>query len=113
IILPAYNAEKYLAEAIESILNQSFKDFEFIIINDGSKDRTEDVILSYNDPRIVYLNNEANLGLIDKLNKGFNIARGKYIARMDADDISSPERLYIQYQFLENNPDYVICSSSR
>lgn len=92
VVLPAYNAELYLKEAIDSVLSQTFTDFELIILNDGSIDRTEEIILSYNDSRIVYVKNEKNLGLIGTLNKGINLAKGKYIARMDADDICLPER---------------------
>ncbi|TAF45002.1 MAG: glycosyltransferase [Sphingobacteriales bacterium] len=92
VLMPVYNGEKYLKEAINSILNQSFKDFEFIIINDGSTDSTEEIILSYTDPRIVYVKNEVNLHLIKTLNKGIDLSKGKYIARMDADDISIQNR---------------------
>src|SRR5450432_2078787 len=87
VILPAYNTEAYLGKAIQSLLDQSFRDFELLIINDGSTDKTEDIIRSFSDPRIVYIKNEQNYGLIDTLNKGIDISRGKYIARMDGDDI--------------------------
>ena len=92
VIMPVYNGEKYLIEAIESILNQTYKDFEFIILNDGSTDKTEEIILSYQDPRIVYVKNDENLQIVETLNKGIELAKGKYIARMDADDISLPDR---------------------
>lgn len=106
VIMPVYNTdEEYLREAIESILNQSFYDFEFIIINDGSKNNAEEVILSYKDERIKYVINEQNLGLIKTLNKGLKLAQGEYIARMDADDISLPERLLKQADFLDKNPE--------
>lgn len=104
VLMPAYNAEKFINEAIKSILNQTFTDFEFIIINDGSTDNTEAIILSYTDPRIRYIKNETNLKLIKTLNKGIELAKGKYIIRMDADDISIDKRLELQYQFMENNP---------
>lgn len=110
--MPAYNAEKYIAEAIDSILSQTFGDFEFIILNDCSKDRTEDIILSFNDPRIVYLKNEQNLGVAATLNRGLSIARGEYIARMDADDISMPERFDKQVKYLDDNPATVVCGSA-
>ncbi|MGI8637112.1 MAG: glycosyltransferase family 2 protein [Segetibacter sp.] len=103
IILPAYNCEKYLREAIDSILQQTFTNFEFIIINDGSSDATEKITLSYIDPRIIYLKNDTNKGLIYTLNRGLSKAKGKYIARMDGDDISLPERLKKQYDWLEGN----------
>jgi glycosyltransferase involved in cell wall biosynthesis len=92
VLMPVYNAERFLRDAIESILNQTYSDFEFIIINDGSTDTSEEIILSYNDTRIVYVKNGTNLKLIKTLNKGINLAKGKYIARMDADDISLPSR---------------------
>ena len=112
IILPAYNAEKYLAPAIESILQQSFKDFEFIILNDGSTDNTEKIILSYTDSRIKYIKNEKNLKLIKTLNKGIELAKGKYIARMDADDIALPTMLEECYTFFETHPEYSIVAPS-
>ena len=109
--MAVYNGEKYLREAIDSILNQTFTDFEFIIINDGSTDSTKDIILSYNDKRIKLINNEKNLFLATSLNKGIKLAKGKYIARMDADDISLPERFEIQYKFMEENQDIDICGT--
>ncbi|WNY31777.1 glycosyltransferase family 2 protein [Acinetobacter calcoaceticus] len=112
VVLPAYNAELYLKEAIDSVLSQTCTDFELIVINDGSLDRTEEIILSYSDSRIVYVKNEQNLGLIGSLNKGIDLAKGKYIARMDADDICCPDRFEKQISFLENNNDYVICGTA-
>jgi len=114
VIMSAYNAEKYIAEAIESILNQTFKDFEFIIINDSSTDNSLNIIKKYakKDRRIVLINNSKNLGLIKSLNKGLKIAKGKYIARMDDDDISLPKRFQIQYDFLENNLEIFLVGSS-
>lgn len=103
--MPVYNGERYLKEAIDSILNQTYIDFEFIIINDGSTDKTEGVILSYHDSRIRYIKNEKNLQIVNTLNKGIELARGKYIARMDADDISLPERLEKQVAYLDKNLD--------
>ena len=98
--MPAYNAEKYIGESIKSILNQTFIDFEFIIINDGSRDRTKEIILSYSNDRIVYLENEINSGIVVTLNKGLEYATGEYIARMDADDIAVAERLEKQIEFM-------------
>ena len=92
VVMPVYNAESFLEEAINSILRQTFYDFEFIIINDGSTDKTEEIILSYKDSRILYQKNEKNSGIVYTLNKGFSIASGMYIARMDADDISHNDR---------------------
>ena len=105
VIMPVYNASFYIREAIESILSQEFIDFEFIIINDGSTDNSEEIILSYSDVRIKYVKNENNLKIISTLNKGFEMAKGKYIARMDADDISDPLRFTKQIKLLENNPE--------
>jgi glycosyltransferase involved in cell wall biosynthesis len=112
VLMSVYNAEVYLREAIDSVLNQSFEDFEFIIVNDGSTDGSEDIISSYNDERIIYVNNVVNHGLIYSLNTGLNIAKGKYLARMDADDICYPERLGIQYDFMENNRNVTVCGSN-
>ena len=111
VLMPVFNAEKYLQEAIESILNQTFVDFEFIIINDGSTDGSKNIILSCSDSRIRYVENETNLGLIPTLNKGLGLCSGKYIARMDADDISLPDRLERQYRFMEKHPDIGVCGT--
>ena len=95
VILPVFNSEKYVFEAIQSILNQSFKDFEFIIINDGSTDNSLEIIklAAESDNRIIFINNEKNLGLIKTLNIGLNLATGEYIIRMDGDDVSKYDRI--------------------
>jgi len=111
VLMPVYNGEKYLRKAIESILNQNYGNFELIIINDGSTDYTKDIILSYADGRIKYVENEKNIGLIGTLNKGLQLAIGKYIARMDCDDISLPDRLRKQVQFMEENEHVCICGA--
>lgn len=111
VLLPVYNAESHLAEAVQSILNQTFRDFEFLIINDGSTDRSAEIIASFNDERIRMVSNESNLKLITTLNKGLDLARGKYIARMDADDISLPNRLQRQVEFMEAHPEVGICGT--
>lgn len=103
VVMSVYNEEKYLPEAIDSILSQTFKDFEFIIINDGSTDKTKEILESYKDKRIRIINNEKNLGLAASLNIGIREARGEYIARMDGNDISLPERLERQINFLCQN----------
>jgi len=103
VIMSVWNGEKYLQEAIDSILVQTFKDFEFLIINDGSTDKTGEILESYNDPRIKIINNEKNIGLTKSLNRGLKIAKGNYIARQDADDISMPERLEKETEFLKQN----------
>jgi len=111
VLMPVYNGEKFLAEAIDSILCQTFKDFEFLIINDGSTDKTKEIIQSYTDPRIRYVENEKNIKLIASLNKGLDLAKGRYIARMDADDISLPERLEKQFSFMEKNSEIGFCGT--
>lgn len=111
VIMPVYNGEKYLREAIDSILNQTFTDFEFVIINDASKDTTEEIIKSYNDDRIVYLKNEQNLGVAGTLNKGLDIAKGEYIARIDADDIALPERFKKQVEHMDKHDNIGVLGS--
>jgi glycosyltransferase involved in cell wall biosynthesis len=101
VVMPVYNGEKYLKEAIDSILNQTYTDFEFIIINDCSEDNTEKIILEYKDERIVYLKNEFNMGISRTLNRGIEISKGEYIARMDADDISLPNRFEKQVAYMD------------
>lgn len=108
VIMPAYNAENYIGDAIESILKQTFTNFEFIIINDGSTDNTKRIIRTYNDSRIILLENEKNRGIVKTLNRGLNVAKGKFIARMDADDIAIPERLEIQKNYLEEHPEIAV-----
>lgn len=103
VLMPVYNGEKYLREAIDSILNQTFTDFEFLIIDDGSTDSSIKIISSYPDSRIKLIKNDNNQGLVYSLNKGLYLAQGEYIARMDCDDISLPKRLEKQLQFLNTN----------
>lgn len=110
VIMPVYNGEKYIRESMDSVINQTHKDFEFIIINDCSSDNTENIIKSYNDNRIKYVKNKKNLGVALSLNKGLNLATGKYIARMDADDISLPYRFEEQIKYLKENKECDICS---
>jgi len=105
VLMSVYNGEKYLSEAIESILNQTYKNFEFLIINDGSTDKTMEILQSYHDSRIKIIDNKNNIGLTKSLNKGLSMAKGEYIARMDADDISLPERLERQVQYMDVHPD--------
>lgn len=112
VVMPAYNAEKYIGEAIESILNQTFRDFEFIIINDGSVDRTKEIIQEYDDPRIVLLENDKNSGIVVTLNKGVDAATGEYIARMDADDIALSNRIEQQVMFLNTHRNIGVVGSA-
>jgi glycosyltransferase involved in cell wall biosynthesis len=111
VILPVYNAESYIGDALASLLNQTFTDIEILVLNDGSADNSEQVILGFKDKRIRYISSKENKGLIYQLNLGVKEARGKYIARLDADDVSLPERLAVQYQFMQQNPEIVLCGS--
>jgi glycosyltransferase involved in cell wall biosynthesis len=108
VVMGVYNGEEFLRTAIESILDQTFEDFELLIVNDGSTDQTEQILNGLSDPRIRILDDGQNKGLTRRLIEGCNEARGKYIARMDADDISFPERFQKQIDFLEKNPDYAV-----
>jgi len=112
--MPVYNAEKYLDESIRSILNQTFKNFEFIIINDGSKDNSLKLIKKYQkeDKRIILLNNKKNLGIAKTRTKGIKIAKGEYIATFDADDVSLPKRFEIEVNYLKNHPDIFLIGGS-
>lgn len=105
VLMPAYNAEKYLGQAIDSILNQTFTDFECIIIDDCSTDNTWKIIQKYvkKDSRIVGVKNEKNLGIAGNLNKAISLSKGKYLARMDADDWAYPDRFEKQVFFLDAN----------
>ena len=104
VIMSVYNGERYLRAAIESILEQSFSNFEFIIVNDGSTDASAKIIDGFSDARIKRIENTTNLGLTRSLNKALAVARGEYLVRQDADDISYPGRLVRQIDFLESNP---------
>ena len=106
IIMPVYNTAPYLREAMDSMLSQSFEDFELIVLNDCSPDNAEEILDTYNDPRIVRYKGECNVGLGNVLNVGIGMARGKYIARMDSDDISLPDRLQVQVDYLNAHPEY-------
>jgi len=110
ILMPAYNVEKYIGEAIDSMLMQTYTDFELILLDDCSTDNTAKIIKYYTDKRIVYHRNESNVGLANNLNIGLLMARGEYIARMDGDDISLPNRLQTQIDFLESHPGIDLCS---
>ena len=113
VLMPVYNGEKYLAEAIDSILNQSFRYFELLILLEhGSNEESKKIIGSYNDERIRVIENSERLGLPISLNKGIDLARGKYIARMDTDDVSLIDRFKVQYEFLEAHPEISLCGSS-
>jgi len=111
VVMPVYNGADYIGEAIESVLKQTFTDFELLIINDGSTDDTTKVVRSYNDPRIILIDHLANHGIATALNTGLLKATTNYIARFDADDICFPERLQEQINFLDSHPDYVLMGS--
>ncbi|HAT4149657.1 TPA: glycosyltransferase family 2 protein, partial [Clostridium perfringens] len=112
VFMPVYNSERYLRKSIDSILNQSYKNFEFLIINDGSTDSSVDIINSYNDKRIKLINNKENKGIPYTRNLGLELSTGDYIAIMDSDDISYINRLEKQINYLELNPDIDILSSN-
>lgn len=111
IIMPFHNAAPFLKAAVDSILNQTFRDFELVVLNDGSSDNSEVILDTYTDPRIVRYFNVENIGLANTLNIGLSMARGEYIARMDADDISLPTRLQTEVEYLDSHPkiDLVSC----
>lgn len=111
VLLPTYNASRYFRQAIESVLNQTFKDFELLIVDDGSTDDTVEIAKTFGDPRIRIKENPENKGLVRGLNQGLDLARGEYIARMDQDDISLPDRLERQVDFLEKNQGIGICGT--
>jgi glycosyltransferase involved in cell wall biosynthesis len=112
VILPVYNAERYVKKAIESILMQDYSNIELILINDCSTDNSEHEIFKFQDERIRYVKNEKNLGLIKTLNKALLLCQGEFIARMDADDIAIQSRIRKQLQFLLENKDFVLVGSN-
>ena len=110
VVTSVYNGEKYLEECVDSILNQTFQNFEYIILNNGSTDGTPRILQRYTDPRLRIIHQE-NLGISKSLNKGINLSNSDLIARLDADDFSSPKRLEKQVTFMEKHPDIVLCGS--
>lgn len=111
VLMPVYNGEKYLREAIDSILQQTFQQFEFLIVDDGSSDNSINIIQSYSDSRIKLIRNEQNVGISKTLNRGILEASCELIARMDADDISYHERLQKQYEYFQKNPECALLST--
>ncbi|MHB8206955.1 glycosyltransferase family 2 protein [Mucilaginibacter sp.] len=111
VIMPVYNCEAFVAEAIESILHQTCSDLELIIVDDCSTDNTTQVISKYNDDRIVFIKKEKNTGFISSLNMAIEISKGGFLARMDGDDVSHHARLAKQVRFLMTNPDIVLCGT--
>lgn len=108
VIMSVYNGDNHLRESIESILTQTFTNFEFIIVNDGSTDASLQIIQTYNDKRIRIINNQENIGLTKSLNKALKQAQGEYIARQDADDLSLRNRLELQLEFLDSHPEIAV-----
>jgi glycosyltransferase involved in cell wall biosynthesis len=112
VVLSTYNDAAFLRESVKSLLDQTFRDFELIVVDDGSTDNTAALLADFCDPRLRPLRNERNLGLAPSLNRGIAMARGKYIARQDADTISTPDRLLRQVEHLECYPDEIIVGSN-
>lgn len=110
VLMPTYNAAEYIREAVDSVLGQTFTNFELLIINDGSTDETAEIALSFTDPRVTVINCE-HKGVADSLNTGLKLANAPLIARFDADDICMPTRLETQFNFLQDHPDYVLVGS--
>ncbi len=111
VVMPVFNGEKYLETAINSILAQTFYEFEFVIINDGSSDKTDEIVRSFYDSRIVYIPNKNNEGIIRSLNKGIYLSKGHFLGRMDCDDVSRVDRFELQIGFLMENPELSIVGS--
>lgn len=111
VLMPVFNCAKYLDEAIQSVLNQTFNNFELLIINDGSTDKSANLVKKYKDRRIRFVNNKKHQGLVSVLNQGLRLVRGKYLARMDGDDISVTIRLEKQVKFMDTHPQIDICGT--
>lgn len=111
VVMPVYNAERWVAGAVESILAQTLPDLELVIVDDGSTDRSVDVVRSFGDARVRLLQNPGNQGVTASLNRGLDAATGVYVARMDADDVSLPDRLERQIAFLAEHPDVGVASA--
>ena len=112
IAIPIYNAEKHLKESIQSVLNQTYSNFELLLMNDGSSDNSMDIIRSFNDSRITIIDDKTNRGLIYRLNQSIEMARGEYYARMDADDIMLPSRIESQLLYMQKHPTVDVVGSS-
>lgn len=112
VVMPVFNGEKYLKEAIGSILTQSLKEFELLLIDDGSIDNSNNIVSNFKDKRIVYIKNVQNIGLASTLNLGITLAKSRFIARMDQDDIANVDRLRLQYGSLEKKPQIGVCGTN-
>lgn len=113
VLLPVFNAERFLEKAVRSLLDQSFRDFEIVAIDDGSTDGSVGVLRGFGDARIRIESNGRNLGLIETLNRGIDLCRGEFIARMDADDIAATARIEKQFAYLQANPSCILVGSQR
>ena len=113
VVMPVYNGQKYLEEAINSVLNQTFKDYELLIIDDGSTDSSVEIIKSIEDSRIRLLRNEKNQGIAYSRNIGLKEGKGEFLAWMDCDDLIEPNRLEIQINYLKDNPELGICGTAQ
>ncbi|HXP52944.1 MAG TPA: glycosyltransferase, partial [Bacteroidia bacterium] len=111
VLMTVYNGERFIRESVASILGQTFSDFEFLIVDDGSTDKTVDIIKSFNDNRIVLINNTQNLGIIKSLNKAIELIKGEYCARMDSDDIAEPSRFEKEIIILDKMPNVAVVTS--
>ena len=111
VVMSVYNGSEYIRQTIDSILAQTYRNIEFLIINNGSTDSSEEIILSYPDKRIKYIQNKKSKGLIASLNLGISLSQGEYIARIDSDNIADPERLDRQLEFLMTHPDHGMCGT--
>lgn len=108
--MAAYNSSAYISEAISSVLSQTFKDFELLIVNDGSSDNTVNIIHSFEDERIRLIHNPENRGLVFTRNRALEEAKGDYLAVLDSDDVAPPDRLHLQYEYMINHPETALCS---
>ena len=111
VLLPAYNAQQWLREAVDSMLRQTMKGFELLVVDDGSTDATARILQSYSDKRLHVVTHQTNQGLIASLNRGIEHATGEFVARMDADDISHPRRLELQLNYLRAHPEVGVCGT--
>lgn len=110
VLMPVYNRSKYVEKSIRSILKQTYKEFEFLIIDDGSTENIEETVSSFKDSRIIYKKPDKNKGTAAALNYGLKLAKGDWVARIDSDDLNTPDRLETQIKFLDENPEYDIVS---
>jgi len=110
VVTSVYNGEAFLEECVSSVLDQTFKDFEYIVLNNGSTDRTAEILAQYTDPRLRIVHQE-NLGVVNSLNKGVSLCNSELIARLDADDYVRPHWLEKHFEYMSQNPDVVLCGS--